>query len=726
MKYITHTLLCMLAMALHASGLTLTSDSNNYPSVSSITVSWTAGSGNGKDWIGLYSAGVTPGSQHAIEWAYIGGTQSSTANGPTDGSVTFTNVSLAAGSYSLYYLSNDTYNIAAGPTSFSVSNAPTVSTNKSSYTSGETITVSYANGPANDADWIGVYLNGQTPGQGAASSFWAYTNGTQTAGSGSASGSVDFTNPGLAAGNYSVFFLENDGFTVLSGPYNFSVVQGSGGGPSVTTNKSSYAYDETITVDFAGGPANDADWIAVYPSGQTPGVGGYALWLYTNGTTSTGGGSSSGTIYFSSPGLSPGNYDIYFLENNGYTVLSGPSTITVESQAGPALPKWAVSTFRRVHGVVGNAYVGKIGAYAADPDAGDTLSFSLVSGPSWLSVASNGTLSGTPASGDVGTNTFVVRATDLGNNSADATMTIKVFASGAEAVSQIKVLSYNLWHGFGKINNGHRKGLESIIQSDADIIGTQETVDNVSGSNVFQAQAVAEALGWHWSPVSGDSGIISRYPITEEFSAGIANGIKVELTASPKKEVILYNCHLDYLHYGPYAAQLSGATSKKVLREEKKSQRDEEIADIISNMSAHLNNANNIPVILTGDFNAPSHLDWTSATASSHGGVGYVAWPTSLACVNAGLLDSFRMIHPNPANTPGNTWSPLFKGSEAQDRIDFVYYKGHGLTVTDSQVYVKAVEVTLGAWGSSITPALNNTWPSDHSAVLSTFTVADQ
>lgn len=624
MNRIKQIVYCLFALTLQASALTLSLDKTTYEPSSAITASWTQGSGNGKDWVAIYPDGVTPGNQPSEGWLYIGGTQTSKKKGPKNGSVTFASINLPVGAYSMYYLSNDTY-------------------------------------------------------------------------------------------------------TVLAGPINFTVAQAGGETPTITTNKANYEVNETITVQFSNGPANDADWIGFYYPGQIPAQGTPAsLWTYTNGTTTSGNGTTSGSIDFVNPGFQPGNYEIYFLEDNGYTILSGPVAFTVVASPGPAVPQWIKSPFKRIHGVVGATYQGKISAYASDADIGDTLSFSLVSGPSWLNLASDGTLSGIPANGDIGNNQFIVKATDLGGNNSTATMNIEVFANGAESVPELKVLSFNLWHGLGQINYGHRKGIEAIILSGADIIGTQETVDNVSGTNAYQAQVIADALGWHYSPAgSGNSGIISRYPIVSQFTAGIANGIRAKLTSSPVKEVIFYNCHLDYLYYGPYKAQEPNSNAQKVLTEEKKSQRDEQIAAIISAMTSDLNNAENVPVFLTGDFNAPSHLDWTSATSATHGGVGYVAWPTSLACVNAGLLDSYRMIHPDPFTDPANTWSPLFiGGGEAQDRIDFIYYKGSDLTPTASEVFTTAVETTLGAWGSSITPALNNTWPSDHAAVLTTFSVA--
>ncbi|MFD2159720.1 endonuclease/exonuclease/phosphatase family protein [Rubritalea tangerina] len=614
---------CLGAIALQASAQTLSINSTQFTSPDDIEVSWSSGPGNGKDWIGLYPAGVTPGAQASTDWLYIGGTQTSKKKGPKNGSVNFTGIALADGNYNAYYLSDDSFNVLAGPVSFSVQSSP------------------------------------------------------------------------------------------------------GGGSASISLSGESYDFDETIDVQFSNGPGNATDWVGLYYAGDVPVQGSPALlWKYTNGTQSGGGSATNGTVSFSTPGLQVGDYHAYFFENNGYNVLDGPVSFSVVGTAGPAVPEWVLSNFEKVHGVVGAAYSGKVGAYASDPDLGDTLSFAIVSGPSWLSLAADGGLSGTPAASDIGTNTFTVSATDLGGNSATATMEIEVFASGQEVVDEIKVLSFNLWHGLGKINYGHRKGIEAVLLSGADIIGTQETVDNVSGSGVYQAQQIAEELGWYYSPAgAGDSGIVSRYPIESEFTSGIANGVKLNLTQDKSKQVILYNCHLDYVYYGPYEAHASGSTAQKVLNEEKRSQRDEEIAVIINGMTSDLNNANNIPVILTGDFNAPSHLDWTEATKSWHGGVGYVAWPTSLACTDAGLIDSFRAMNPNPAQVRGDTWSPLHGGTEPQDRIDFIYYKGGGLTPTASSTFMTAVEVTVGAWGSDITPALNNTWPSDHAAVLTSFSV---
>lgn len=72
------------------------------------------------------------------------------------------------------------------------------------------------------------------------------------------------------------------------------------------------------------------------------------------------------------------------------------------------------------------AYSGTLAGTASDVDAGDTLSYSKVSGPAWLNVATNGALSGNPGNGDVGPNSFIVRVTDGGGLTDEAAFNVTV------------------------------------------------------------------------------------------------------------------------------------------------------------------------------------------------------------------------------------------------------------------------------------------------------------
>lgn len=70
-----------------------------------------------------------------------------------------------------------------------------------------------------------------------------------------------------------------------------------------------------------------------------------------------------------------------------------------------------------------------VAPYATDVDAGDNLSFSKVAGPTWLIVGADGTLAGSPGSGDIGLNSFTLRATDLASASTDVQFTVQVLSS---------------------------------------------------------------------------------------------------------------------------------------------------------------------------------------------------------------------------------------------------------------------------------------------------------
>ncbi len=602
-----------------------------------------------------------------------------------------------------------------------IASAQTLSLDKASYESNESLAASFTNGSRTPTatDWIGVYPQGVTPSSDLFASTWEYTNVADPGLTGN--GTLGLALTGLAAGNYSAWFLASDGYNQLAGPINFSITNPAPAGAQLTLDKSTYEVGEDILATFSNGPGNSTDWVAIYSRGVIPsGSPASILWAYAN--VADPGLTGNGVHTFSSASLAVGSYSAWFLANDGYGQLAGPIDFdVVEQNIDNIPPSWVTDSFKRRHAVTGAAYSGKISAYTELPG----YTFSKAAGPAWLSVSASGALSGTPGAADVGLNTFTVSASNA-TDTAQAEMSIEVFASGTEEVRVLKVLSYNAWHGFGSINGGHRKGLESIILSDADIIGMQESLDNVSGSGVYQPQKIANDLGWFYrTDLSTSLGIISRYPITDQtLQAGIARGAKIQITANPEQEVILMNCHLDYLSYGPYAAEANGANEAKVLAEETASQRDEQIAAIVAGMSSILSNADNIPVLLTGDFNAPSHLDWTDANAAAHYNVGDVAWPTSTAVINAGMSDSFREIHPDPTVLGGNTWSPVFKGTEPQDRIDFVYFKGSSMRPLTSEVFTTAVENTTGRWGASTAPILNNTWPSDHAAVLTEFSLA--
>ncbi len=281
------------------------------------------------------------------------------------------------------------------------------------------------------------------------------------------------------------------------------------------------------------------------------------------------------------------------------------------------------------------------------------------------------------------------------------------------------MMSYNVWKQWTQVDDGFRKGIDSIKASGADIVGMQEASPEL-------ADRIAKELGWFRAGKNnGSEQIVSRFPIVESMAIDRLGGARIRISESPEREIVVFNCHLDYRFYGPYAAMKAGATMNSVMEEENRSERAEQMKRMLEFMKLWLDAANTRPVLLSGDFNGPSRLDWIAETASLHGNIGPVEWPPSVHVIGAGMVDSFRAVHPDPVKEPGFTWSAIHKGGEPQDRIDFIYHKGDGVAVVGSRVFTTHVEATVGPWGESYDIALirKNSWPSDHSAVLTEYLV---
>ena len=118
---------------------------------------------------------------------------------------------------------------------------------------------------------------------------------------------------------------------------------------------------------------------------------------------------------------------------------------------------------------------------------------------------------------------------------------------------------------------------------------------------------------------------------------------------------------------------------------------------------------------MVGDFNEPSHLDWTERAASAARHPIKVEYPNSLAMIKAGFTDAYRTIYPDEMKHPGYTWSSFYKFDDPtthHDRIDFVYFKGKG---------IKLNEVKIVGENQKDADIVISPYPSDHRAVVADF-----
>lgn len=279
---------------------------------------------------------------------------------------------------------------------------------------------------------------------------------------------------------------------------------------------------------------------------------------------------------------------------------------------------------------------------------------------------------------------------------------------------RVRIMTLNIFYGGDELNlqtntwcSRHDgcpetlvKVIEAIRASGADIVGLEEAEHNT--------RPIAESLGWYWSERMQ---IISRYPLIDPPGG---DSIYIFVQLAPGRIAALANVHLPADPYGPYLVR-DGASLQEVLNLEV-SLRLPAIRDQLRVLPGLV--ARGIPVFLTGDFNTPSHLDWTAGVAAVREVVRYpVDWPVSRALANAGFRDPFREVHPDPLAVPGFTWTPGGPESitnEVHDRIDWVLAAGPAVA-RNSQILGEAggPDVTF-----SVVP-----YPTDHRGVVTTFDV---
>ena len=268
-----------------------------------------------------------------------------------------------------------------------------------------------------------------------------------------------------------------------------------------------------------------------------------------------------------------------------------------------------------------------------------------------------------------------------------------------DAAVELRVMTFNIWQGGTKVD--FFKVVEAIKAAGADIIGIQEPQASLP--------ALAYQLDFYYHP---ELSILSRYPIVEPPEAA---GHFVYVMVDETRGVAVSNVHLRAYPYGPYMLR-DGETIEAVLENERY-----HIDQISLKLKVLQELATaGVPVFLTGDFNVPSHLDWTAAVAESSTEPYRVevTWPVSVALEEAGFRDTYREVFPDPVAHPGYTWSPgyphpVLDENEVHDRIDFVYAAGPSTTLASQIVGEKG----------PLTDIVVVPWPSDHRAVVSTFLV---
>ncbi len=297
-------------------------------------------------------------------------------------------------------------------------------------------------------------------------------------------------------------------------------------------------------------------------------------------------------------------------------------------------------------------------------------------------------------------------------------------APASAGEQKLTLFSMNMWGAGANAQKPIDETVAVMKATGADIIAAQETVpepdpctaDVCAATDNSRAKDIAAALGYnyhefahntdnHWADV-----VFSKYPFGKETP----NGVGVEIDVNGHK-VVAYSMNLDDAPYQPYQLlniEYGNSPFLKTAEEAVKAATETRgkalallVADIKSEADAEAQ-------FVMGDFNEPSHWDWTAkAVAAGHQPM-VVDYPTTKGVEAEGFVDTFRTAFPDEVAKPGITWTPTTEPTDKEDhhdRIDFILARSKNLKVISAGIVgEKAPEADL-----VVTP-----WPSDHRATI--------
>ena len=229
-------------------------------------------------------------------------------------------------------------------------------------------------------------------------------------------------------------------------------------------------------------------------------------------------------------------------------------------------------------------------------------------------------------------------------------------------------------------------------------------------------------LGWNqYQGQSTHLCVLTRYEIAETFDHEPWLGVGARLVHSSGREFLAWSIWLDYRAYIPYVIRDNpGISDEDLLKSEfEGSQRLPQAERLLERIEelGHLDSP--LPLLVGGDWNTPSHLDWTRDSASVFKRRRDLDLPVSMLVESNDFSDVYRMLHPDPVHHPGITWSPMFRGTDEKeegfDRIDRLYM--HDFS-RDWQLKPVSTTVFPLVWEDLSIPVPERKFPSDHSAVL--------
>ena len=330
----------------------------------------------------------------------------------------------------------------------------------------------------------------------------------------------------------------------------------------------------------------------------------------------------------------------------------------------------------------------------------------------------------------------------------------------AEVYQNFKVFQLNTWFGATQVPDAYGGLVDIIDQVDPDIVLLCELRNDKllnilhDGENEYTRRLckyLKEKGKTYYGHNNGTViGILSKYEIKDYkiLPMPTDNYMIKAIIDIRGQEVAFYSLHLDYKHYACYLPRgyNSGPDWSKlaepikdstiVMKDNRLGTRDEALAIFLDDAKSEMDKGR--VVVMGGDFNEPSHLDWQENTKNlrSHNGV-VANWDCSVMLKNAGYVDTYREKYPDAVDYPGFTFPAANPSAtinqlsfcpeyDERDRIDFIYYHGsQPIQLLKAELVGPSGSVYFGKEGENDSKDVfiepKGVWPTDHKGNLTTF-----
>lgn len=295
-----------------------------------------------------------------------------------------------------------------------------------------------------------------------------------------------------------------------------------------------------------------------------------------------------------------------------------------------------------------------------------------------------------------------------------------------QAARSFTLQTWNVWYGGREVDYGQEKQYAICAQFPAEVLALQECWGTAAENLAPKLGASLAQRGW-------DTAVLSTGPLRPVETSTLPYAQAALVTpCEGGPTVLVWSVHLAPYPYAVYRALAGDGQEVADAEEAPRLEQIEEVLAETSRICAEEGEPD-MPVVVCGDFNTPATGDWAARPDRPP-----LRWRSPDALLEAGFVDAFRAVHPDPAAVPADSWSPIeplgraghaekpepgrTDGAEPRDRIDFVFARG--LDVVDAVMRGCTAEglvedgfEDVGGHCAHIPHQRQNRFPSDHQLV---------